>query len=149
MKAKILFVVFFLIFFISSCPSPEDPNTPKKGAIITITVDKTPILMGWNSAISIWCMEPIVTVKETNGVGVNATKVRIEFVSQGMGGYEVQETAGGRINAYGSYTFNLQVCTEHGYESTKFTILGIDDNGHNVNTSAEFALYYVGGGAKK
>jgi len=80
MKAKILFVVFFLIFFISSCPSPEDPNTPKKGAIITITVDKTPILMGWNSAISIWCMEPIVTVKETNGVGVNATKVRIEFV---------------------------------------------------------------------
>ncbi len=148
MKAKIFFFVFFFIFFISSCSSPENSDAPKKGAIITITVDKTPILMGWNSAISIWCMEPIVTVKETNGVGVNATKVRIEFVYQGMGGYEVQETAGGRINAFGSYTFNLHVCTEQGYESTKFTILGIDDNGHNVNTSAGFALYYVGGDAK-
>ena len=127
------------------CKSSESPKSPaKKQAVIRITVSSTPILMEWSYYAQLWYARPIVTVAETNGVGVSVTKAKTEFIYKGASGYEVQDTAGGRLNAGSSQTYYLEIGTKYyGYEKMRFTVIGTDDNGHGVNAYKDFDLHYV------
>jgi hypothetical protein len=86
----------------------------------------------------------MVTVAETNGVGVNVTQAKLELIYQGNPGYEPQEVAGGRLNAYGRQTYSFEIGTKYyGYEKIRFSVIGMDDNGYSINTHADFDLHYV------
>ena len=86
-KGVIILSIIFCIFI--SCSSPSSSKTEqvaKKQAIIRITVDRTPILVEWDWWAELWCLRPEVTVSETNGVGVNVTQAKLEFVFNNVGG---------------------------------------------------------------
>lgn len=142
MKLKILVLAAILCLFSWSCPEKNMKERLPK-AVIRITVDSTPILMEWDWLTGLWYMTPYVSATETAGVGVNVTHGRLEFIYQNQAGYEPQEMAGGRLNAYQSLTFHLSVGTEYGYDKVRFSVFGTDDNGHNITAKAEFNLFYV------
>jgi len=132
-----------LPFFLTSCKSPTDPEDLKK-AILDIAVDSLPILLYWDGWVKLWYMYPVVTAREVNGVGVNITDGKMEFVYKNVGGYEVQTMSIGRIRAYGSVSINISYGTYYWWDAVRFSGRGVDDNNHNVTASKDFALKYVG-----
>ena len=148
MKFKIISLIL-LSFSLSLCKSPSSPGVKptaprvKPTAVVIITVTRTPILMEWSSYTELWWMEPIVSVSETGGVGVNVTEAKLEFVYKNRT-YEPQTVAGGRLNANQSKRYYLSVGTDgYGYESVRFSVTGTDDNGHHIFKEKDFALHYV------
>jgi hypothetical protein len=136
-------LLFLLALSSGSCKSPVDPETLKK-ASIDITVDSIPVLVYWDYWVKLWYLRPTVTARETNGVGVNVTEGKMEFVYKNVGGYEPQTMSIGRIRAYGSVSINIEFGTAYGYDAVRFSGRGVDDNKNNVSTTKDFALKYVG-----
>lgn len=143
-KIFLIILCTILLNFCSSSTSPEPENPDSTlTAEIEITVDQEPILMRWNPQTEMWRMTPLATITEKNGVGVDITTGRFEFVLGDVGNHEPQEISGLRIEANATFTTVFDLSTANRYDKVKVTISGTDDNNHAINVSFEFNLQYV------
>jgi len=139
--------ILLILFLSSACSSdsgtPTSPSVPlKKTAVISITVNKEPIVIIFSTLLDYGACEPTITVMEGNGVGVDIQTIRIEYCI-GSSVYDSLDLSARRLEANGYFRLDLfrQIYSRN-YTHLRVKVQGRDDNGHSISKTQDFALTY-------
>ncbi len=153
MKKITLLAILSLCLILSCCEKgcdlptdPDDPDKPDPGkptAKVDFSVVESPFHVRQKGTQ--WYIDIHILIKETGGVAVTISDVKTEWVKSNDPKV-VTHSAGGRLAANGSLTVGIYSTCPGDIKADfiRITVIGQDDNGHDINVSHKWDIDWSG-----
>ncbi len=151
MNKTTVFLILALCLILSCCDqvcnktptTPDDPDPAKPTATVDFSVVEDPFNIQHNS--SNYVIDIHIKIKETNGVGVDVTDVKTEWVKNNSS-QETDHSTGGRLPANGTLTLPVYSACPDSIKAdfVRITVVGKDDNGHDISVNHKWDIKWSG-----